>query len=49
MTTQFELDYGHDVALARKMVDDPFKAPEQRQEAKEFLESLISVPEDVRE
>ena len=40
MPTQFELDYGHDVRLAKSMVQDMFKAPEQREEAQEFLDSL---------
>jgi hypothetical protein len=38
--TQFEQDFGHDSELARRMVKDPFKAPEQRQEAQDFLDSL---------
>jgi hypothetical protein len=42
MVTQFERDYGHDPALAERMVHDFFKAPEQRIEAQEFLDSLNS-------
>jgi hypothetical protein len=40
MPTQFELDYGHDPKLAKRIVNDIFKAPEQRKEAQEFLDSL---------
>lgn len=40
MLTQFELDFGYDPRLAMNMVNDPFKAPEQRSEAQEFLDSL---------
>lgn len=36
----FELDYGYDPELAKQMINDPFKAPEQRKEAQEFLDSL---------
>lgn len=40
VTTQFERDFGHDPELAARMVKDVFKAPEQRAEAQEFLDSL---------
>jgi len=42
VTTQFERDFGHDPELAARMVKDVFKAPEQRAEAQEFLDSLNS-------
>lgn len=35
--TQFEKDYGRDPQLALRMLEDIFKAPEQKREAAEFL------------
>lgn len=41
MVTQFEKDYGYDVRLAKRMVGDVFKAPEQQREAQEFLDEIV--------
>jgi hypothetical protein len=38
--TSFEEDFGHDPELARRIVGDPYKAPEQVKQAQEFLDSL---------
>lgn len=43
--TQFELDYGYNVELAKRMVNDIYKAPEQRQDAKEFLAEVTRLGE----
>jgi hypothetical protein len=38
--TSFEAAFGPDVELARRIVGDPYKAPEQVQQAQEFLDTL---------
>lgn len=35
--TPFERDFGADPQLALRMLEDPFKAPEQKQQAAEYL------------
>lgn len=38
--TVFERDFGYDIELAERMLDDAYKAPEQRAQAREFLTAV---------
>lgn len=46
---KFVRDFGDDIELARRMAADPYKAPEQKHEAQEFIDWYeASQPEDTR-
>ena len=43
IVSTFEDEYGDDIELAERFLTDPFKAPEQRRQAEEYLGRLAQI------